>query len=107
MEIKKIDAEGREFINSVHWLKENNRPGYFAIASLIYANRKGGMDGFPAVEAMFKSATRGEFKRAIRYLREFQSTGNYHEKYRDAIELVIAYIRREWLHRGCAFAGHN
>lgn len=95
MKNEKMNDEGREFINSVHWLKENNRPGYFALASVVYANRESGMDGFPEVEAMFRAATKGELKRAIRYLREFQNAG----KYANQVDNIISYIRRKWLHK--------
>ena len=95
MKIEELDAEGREFIKIVHEMKECNRPGYFALASCVFAFEKNGMNGFPETEAMFQSATKRELKAAIRHLRNIQGDTKYPGK----IDCAVEYIRREWLRR--------
>lgn len=95
MKIEDLNAEDREFIEIVHELKEHDRPGYFALASCVFAFQENGMNGFPETLAMFQSATKGELKAAIKHLRSIQRDNKYPGK----IDLVIEYIRREWLRK--------
>lgn len=44
--------------------------------------------------------SRGDFKRAIRHLREAQVSA---PQYAETYEHAIAHIRQNWLHKGCQY----
>lgn len=77
----------RRFLTNMKKLKGGR---YLAMIAILHA-----MNGFDALDPV-EGCTRGDFKRAVRFLRETQTM---FLQFSDDFENAVMLIRRDWLHR--------
>lgn len=90
-----LSMEDREFAEAMKTIRQTNRAGYLSILCMMAAGSSRPLSEFPALLKELSDASKGEFKRAIRVIRQTQS------EYIDPeyLDRVVEYIRREWLGR--------
>lgn len=75
-------------------MRRTNLPGYLSFAAILLGNSS--RDGTSCVAEQFKTASRGELKRAIKIMRSFQSESVNPQ----FIENGVVYIRKCLSERG-------
>lgn len=87
--------QDREFLSHIHHLRSHDRPGYISVLCALARHVPPEQQASEPWEELI-SATRGDFKRAIKSIRSVQADHTDPEW----LEEIVLYIRREWLHRG-------
>lgn len=83
-----MDTSRQKLVDEMLKLRKTNVPGYLGVLAILCLSN----DKTEPPEGY----SRGNFKRAIKSLREFQRI----EKDSEWVESAIALIRRDWLHKG-------
>ena len=90
-----LSAEDREFVEVMKTVRQINRAGYISILCMMAAGSSRPLSEFPALLKELEGTSKGEFKRAIRSIRQVQSESSDPA----LLDRVVEYIRREWLGR--------
>lgn len=93
MKYSDLSVEDREFVEGMKNIRQTNRAGYLSILCMMAAGSSRPLSEFPALLKELSDASKGEFKRAIRVIRQIQSEHSDPEH----LDCVVEYIRREWL----------
>lgn len=88
-----LSVEDREFAEAMKTIRQTNRAGYLSVLCMMAAGLSRPLSEFPALLKELSDASKGEFKRAIRVIRQIQSEHSDPEY----LDRVVEYIRREWL----------
>ena len=94
MEIKNLNPEEAEFVESMLYLKKHDRPGYNAVLCMIARCHEEQGNDCCNLAASLQKLTRGDFKRAIKCIRAADTES--------VAPGVVDYIRSRWLGKGDA-----
>lgn len=95
-----LSAEDRAFVDGMRNIRQTNRAGYLSVLCVLGEGMASPLTEHPELLKELEGATRGEFKRAIRVIRQIQSEHSDPEY----LNRVVEYIRREWLGRKVSVA---
>lgn len=85
-----LNAREKEFLSRINEARQRGPASYIAMVSILCAMQDKDLFGFA------EQYTRGDFKRAIKEIREVQSGL---PEYASHYEPAVAFIRRHWLHK--------